>query len=500
MFYASRTLPNFFAFGLTTLAMRNLLPLAGRSPTSRSRKARFSAALVVLTVSGIVFRSEVALLLACHTLYLLCAPHIRLPLLTIVLAGLFGTVIGLVLTVPVDTFFWQTYPTTLLWPELTGFLYNIYHNNAQNWGIQSWHFYFTSALPRLLFNPLLWQICFPFALLTPILRRPACDVLVPNLLFVGIYSFQPHKEWRFIIYVVPPLLAVASASASWIWTRRGKNFMYRVMSLALMASTLAAFLASGAMLFVSRLNYPGGEALSLLHILSEHDSGVVRVHMDTLSCMTGVTRFLEKRPPVLANGNWEHGEVFWVYDKTENQTTLLDPLFWEGVDYALTEDPKRVPGRWEVIDRVGAFAGVALLRPEEEPAWQDLSFEAVKIFAEFEGKIWIQMIQDVWHHGWNNQDYAWIQESFARIVPFTEETIRRFGTRGWWFQVNMEPRIHILKREEDSVLDFIEVERKLNEKSRGDAREPEQADLDEVFETASATSHGHGHGHGHGEL
>ena len=256
MFYASRTLPNIFTFGLTTLALRNLLPLAGRSPTSRTSKARFSTALALLTFSGVVFRSEIALLLACHTLYLLLAPHIQLPLLTILPAGLSGAVVGLALTVPTDTFFWQTYPPNLLWPELTGFLYNIYHNNAQNWGTQPWHFYFTSALPRLLFNPLLLQICLPFALLMPITRRPACDVLVPNLLFLGIYSFQPHKEWRFIIYIVPPLLAVASASASWIWTRRTKNFMYRIMSLALVASTIATFLASGGMLFVSRLNYP----------------------------------------------------------------------------------------------------------------------------------------------------------------------------------------------------------------------------------------------------
>lgn len=462
MFYASRTLPNFFAFGITTLAMRNLLPLAGRSPTSRFSKSRFSAALTLLTVSGIVFRSEIAVLLACHTLYLILAPHILLPFLTVVRAGLLGAVIGLTLTLPVDTFFWQTYPNNILWPELSGFLYNVYHNQAQKWGVQAWHFYFTSALPRLLFNPLIWQICLPFALVSPVIRRPACDVLIPNLLFVGIYSLQPHKEWRFIIYIVPPLLATASAGASWIWTRRVKNFMYRVMGLALVASTLAAFLASGAMLFVSRLNYPGGEALSRLHELAQRDSGVVRVHMDSSSCMTGVTRFLEKRAPALANGRLEQGGVFWVYDKTENQTTLLDPLFWEGVDYALTEDPKRVPGRWEVIDTLSAFVGVGLLRPEEGPAWQNLTLEAVKMIAETEGRIFVQRGRDLWRRGWTGRDYDWMGGSFTRTWDGCQGMFRRFVTRGWWVQVNMEPRIHILKREKKTILDSVRDEKTLD--------------------------------------
>ena len=449
MFYASRTLPNIFAFGLTTLALRKLLPLAGRYPNSRTSKARYSTALTVLTISGIVFRSEIALLLACHTLYLFLSPRIRLPLLTIIPAGLFGAFIGLTLTVPIDTFFWRTYPPSPLWPELTGFLYNIYHNNAQNWGAQPWHFYFTSALPRLLFNPLLWQICLPFALLMPITRRPACDVLIPNLLFVAIYSFQPHKEWRFIIYIIPPLLAVASASASWIWTRRAKNFMYRVMSLALVASTLATFLASGGMLFVSRLNYPGGEALSRLHELAENESGVVRVHMDTLACMTGVTRFLEKRPPDLADGSWKQGEVFWVYDKTENQTTLLDPLFWEGVDYALAEDPKLVPGRWEVIDTVSGFAGIGLLRVREGLEGEKPSLGTLQSFVLSEGERWVQTAQDIWRQGWDEKDILWIQHSCSWIWQMSKSIMRSYITRGWWVEIKMDPRIRILKKEKE---------------------------------------------------
>ena len=457
MFYASRTLPNIFALGLTTIAtsliMRNFLPLASRSHTSSTSKSRYPIAITILTVSGIIFRSEIALLLACYTLYLLVAPHIQLSLYDIIRPGLLGGVIGLGLTVPIDTFFWQTFPPTLLWPELTGFLYNIYHNNAQNWGTQPWHFYFTSALPRLLLNPLVWQMCLPFAILMPIFRRPAADVLIPNLLFVGIYSFQPHKEWRFIMYIIPPLLAVASASASWIWTRRAKNFMYRVMSLALIASTLATYLASGGMLFVSRLNYPGGEALSRLHQLASNDTGVVRVHMDTLSCVNGVTRFLQKQPPVLSDGSLQPEEAYWIYDKTENHTTLLDPLFWEGVDYALAENPKLVIGRWEVIDTISAFAGIGALRPGEGLSTETPNLKAMRSFAVSEGERWAQKGRNTWSEGLDGEEINWIQESLAGSWDLLQSFLRSSVTRGWWVNIKMVPRIYILKRE-TNLYDF----------------------------------------------
>lgn len=128
------------------------------------------------------------------------------PLRSIIPAGLLGLVIGLALTVPIDSFFWQRF---WIWPELIGFIYNVVNKQSVNWGIQPWHFYFTDALPRVLFNRLIILVCLPFTLSIPILRRPALDILIPNLLFIAIYSFQPHKEWRFIVYTIPPINAVA---------------------------------------------------------------------------------------------------------------------------------------------------------------------------------------------------------------------------------------------------------------------------------------------------
>ena len=407
---------------------------------------RKESALTILTVAGIVFRSEIAVLLACHTLYLWLSPRNYLPFRSIVKSGLSGVALGLGLTVPIDTFFWRS--PLPIWPELSGFIYNFVEGKSQDWGVEPWHFYFTSAIPRLLFNPILYQICIPYALLTPVVRRPILDVLIPCLSFVTIYSCQPHKEWRFIVYVIPPLLAAASAGASWIWTRRSKKFQYRIISYAILASTLASFAASGAMLVVSRLNYPGADALNRLHSIAGNETGVLRVHMDTLTCMTGVTRFSERRPPPLADigGPREQGQgTFWLYDKTEDEETLLDAFFWEKVDYAITERPERVPGQWIVLDTIYAFGGMRLVRIAQEDLPRPQ--EALEAAWGIGFDIW-QHVRRMWERrAWDptvTDDFALLA---TRLYDTAQGIIATRITTGWWLEMKMEPRLRILQKE-----------------------------------------------------
>ena len=183
------------------------------------------------------------------------------------------------------------------------------------------------------------------------------------------------------------------------------------------------------MLAASRLNYPGAEALNRLHVLAGNDTGVVKVHMDTLACMTGVTRFMERAPPVLGDSQG----AFWVYDKTEDEERLLDPLFWQGFDYALAERPERVIGSWQVLSIVEGYAGIAIMRPEEGLGETMEDVRGVQ-------KVWME---STWREDALGTARRWLDElSVGRL----QSLIRTYVTGGWWVRMKTEPRIRILKR------------------------------------------------------
>ena len=51
---------------------------------------------------------------------------------------------SLLVTVVVDSWLWQRW----LWPEFDVFWFNVIDNKSSEWGIESWHWYWTNALPR----------------------------------------------------------------------------------------------------------------------------------------------------------------------------------------------------------------------------------------------------------------------------------------------------------------------------------------------------------------
>lgn len=158
---------------------------------------------------------------------------------------------------------------------------------------------------------------------------------------------------------------------------------------------------------------------------------MVNVHMDTLSCMTGIIRFQQlPAPPIadLENGGLEkgvegQGDLFWVYDKTEEEEKLLDPLFWERFDWVLAENPKRVIGKWEVVETVEGYAGLKVLRPGDGDVESD--GRGAKDIGDMVRQ---RDVEGVWK----------VLQSYGRMF-----------TQGWWVGVRMEPRISILKRQRD---------------------------------------------------
>lgn len=457
IFYLTRTLPNMFAFGLSTHHSSNhehihmfisriepnitspattafaLLILANNTTTAvanpRLAAARRNQAIGCLVFATAIFRAELAILLVSVSIILLASR--RASLQSLVAIGAASLLAALTLSVPLDSYFWQRlWPP--LWPELAGFYYNAVLGSSSNWGVSPWHYYFSSAIPRLLLNPLAIPLL-ALAFVLPATRSQARDLSLPSLLFVAIYSCQPHKETRFIFYVIPPLTAVAALAANFIFTRRQKSIVYRLASLILLGSVPITLAASLIMLVISSLNYPGGEALTQLQSLVLRSASpdasslpAFPVHADILTCMTGLTLFGQNPAglpialsPITSAIRTPLSEppVFLV-DKTENDISLTWPRFWNRYDYALMEDPSLPLGNWEILGVVHGYNGIEISRPGFPEPEVDKSNE---------------------RRGKDNV------LGLGALVADVRRTIREL-TGGWWIGPRMSPRIHIMKK------------------------------------------------------
>ncbi|KAI5289303.1 dolichyl-P-Man:Man(7)GlcNAc(2)-PP-dolichol alpha-1,6-mannosyltransferase [Ascosphaera aggregata] len=411
VFYASRPLPNMFAFAFTTVGSKFFLP---SSHWKFEQAVRDKTGIILLTVAGVIFRSEIAILLAMISLSILARG--RLSIWRIISSGILGAALALSLTVPFDSFFWQR----LLWPELTGFIYNIINGQASSWGTSFWHHYFTNSLPKLLLNPLIYLLCIPCAVARRRTRLNSFFLLTPSLAFIAIYSFQPHKEWRFIVYTIPPICGAAGMGASHLWSHRRTGIAWFLLLIALVGSVVACFMISTfVFLPVSMVNYPGGVALATLQKKLAASSSDVAVWMDTYTCQTGVTRWLEVEHP-----SWAFPNVTWTYDRTEDEEMKRELPFWEKFNYVIVERAlsDQVPGNWEVWEEISAFNRVKLVHQVSSTPGIDKVETTVfsAIFGEKGATVW-------------------------RAIS----SLGQLALRGYWVEIEMVPRIEILRRREE---------------------------------------------------
>ena len=244
LFYASRTLPNVFALVLTTLGAADWFE--GR----RHRRAVF-----LLVLAAIVFRCDAVLLLApsastcsspapspspkpSHGARDVSSPPSPSPSSSTPSCGARPTR-------PPDAAaswpsgrFWPG-AAGVLWPEGAVLWFNVAENKSSAWGVSPWHWYLlTSALPRALL------LAYPLAFLGATVEPRSRPLARAAATFVGLYSFLPHKELRFIFPAVPLMNACAACAVHFVvqgrWSKSSRSrWSKSSRSRAPLVSTLA---------------------------------------------------------------------------------------------------------------------------------------------------------------------------------------------------------------------------------------------------------------------
>lgn len=338
IYYSSRTLPNFIgAFPLSNIGL------------SFALRGQFELAVFVLSATAIVFRLELAALAA--GLVLFAFIYKKVELFRAIKFGFMGAGIAIGVSMTVDSYFWGEWGV----PEVDAFIFNVVLGKSSQWGTESPMAYFTHYL-RMLFLP-------PTIL---ILNYVGYKVAPSNLKVVTLAGYfhilalsaQPHKEWRFIIYSVPPIIMLGSAGAAYLW----ENFRVKTLGSAgmlalLPLSVLASAVVSLMFCYISALNYPGGEALAVFnnYILANNITNVT-AHITVPPCMTGVSLF----------GELEYDKYGVTYDRSENIETVQ--TLWDTYDYLITHETADIgmsyglngtsSDEWELVGKSKIFAGI----------------------------------------------------------------------------------------------------------------------------------------------
>eukprot|EP00737_Agarophyton_chilense_P002853 gb/GEZJ01003285.1/.p1 GENE.gb/GEZJ01003285.1/~~gb/GEZJ01003285.1/.p1 ORF type:complete len:527 (-),score=48.43 gb/GEZJ01003285.1/:688-2268(-) len=305
LYYASRPLPNVFALVLTNLALAE--QLRERACASEYR------AIMLVSVACALFRSELCLYL--FTTFVVNYAAGSVSIVGTIRNALGAAMAGALASICVDWHFWQR----ASYPELEVFYFNVVLNKSSAWGTEPFLWYFYNALPRALGG------CFVVGLMgvwsgDDKMRR----LVAAALMFVGLYSNLPHKELRFILYVLPVLNAAAAVAIQTEFRRvrqntraaarkkhddrrktgckRGDVLRAAVFGAFVVATLVACMAQTVISSAASRWNYPAGHALMRLHEVEKRvcaeAGGLERmegyVHIDVDSAMGGISQFVQE--------------------------------------------------------------------------------------------------------------------------------------------------------------------------------------------------------------
>ncbi|GAA96287.1 glycosyltransferase family 22 protein [Mixia osmundae IAM 14324] len=339
-FYMTRTLPNMFAFGLTQNALGRLLFPLPRSCSPDARRLDSAVGILMLTFAAFALRFELLALLGPVLIAGIVRQHFDF--WHVFFTGQVAAILSVAATFAIDTYFWQR----TVWPEAASVLFNVVENKSQDWGVSPPLAYFTTLMPKML------TLSYTLALFGCLTLGSVRNTLAPTFAFIALVSLLGHKEWRFIVYVVPLWNFAAVAFIGHIYKK--SRALARLIFGVLIVSTIAVTCITAV---ASYDNYPGGVALRQLHAARADQANVTgKVHFDTLTAMTGASLFLHEFEPT------------WQYDKTETFTTPDD---YGAFDYLIVEQSPTDSGRlgnFALTETISGFTGLRMRPFDRAPA------------------------------------------------------------------------------------------------------------------------------------
>ncbi|KAH9055207.1 alpha-1,6-mannosyltransferase subunit [Lactarius vividus] len=331
-FWMGRTLPNMFALPLVNFA---LYQLSGNGTRPAFR------AVALLTFAAVVIRAELAALLGSFAIQLLLDG--RTSLTRLIKVGLISGLVSVASTVLIDSYFWDQWP---LWPEFFSIYFNIYEGKSVEWGVSPFWTYLMTFLPHLLMAT---------ALFIPIgfIRDARVRALVqPALLFVLLMSFLGHKEWRFVVYVVPLLNIAAAQGAGALLNRRKGSTWGKLAFLMVVGALMLNGVVTVLLTRASMANYPGGTALALLnerYADSAYEWRLALPPHSRASLTANAWAFFRLHPPPFTTRG---------FTTRPEGLTLSDIAYGSAFTHVIAESRDALPaGRWEIIDTIDGFEG-----------------------------------------------------------------------------------------------------------------------------------------------
>lgn len=316
-FYAGRFIPNTYAAILANLVFASWIT------------RQYSKSILFIAFCVVIFRFDTAIFFGW---LLFDAVFIRriLPFGKVLAVGLPAGFFAIMISFIVDSIFWAM----PVWPEFESLYFNVWLNKSHEWGVEPYFWYVYNCIPRLMLT----------SVLLPLVgyNRFTREYLIPILLFIATYSFLPHKELRFILFVTPLLNLCAASGLMNVYhylnkiflylkpingkpklsPERGKipdktyssvqhsNFARFIFAIIIVGMFSANLMASFILTRISSHNYPGGHAAISLGVNKELleaarkslDSNTIgirdlrssaAVYVDNLAAQTGLSRFVQ---------------------------------------------------------------------------------------------------------------------------------------------------------------------------------------------------------------